>query len=407
MEAPSIVSVDDHVLETPDIWQDRLPARYREIGPRVARERGTSFFGRRPDDAANSYAYEPGEGRWCDVWHYEDVAIPLMRGVAAAGYMDDIHSSGQFAITFDEVRPGCYDVDARLADMDMNGVAASLNFPNEFVRFAGQRFLMAHDKELALLCVRAYNDWVVDAWCAPSNGRLIPLCIVPLWDPLLAADEVRRTAARGVPAVAFTELPANLGLPSIFSGHWDPFFGACNETRTVLSIHIGSSSKLPSTSDDAFHVVTGSLVHVNCMMSLTDWIMSGVLRRYPDLRLLFAECQIGWIPYQLQRMDYAWREYAAWSWGEQHGHEVLPEPPSTYFRERVLCSFFEDEHGVRSIVSAGITDNVALEVDYPHGDSTWPRSAEVVTSIREMLEPAVAAKVIHGNAERFLGLSGR
>jgi predicted TIM-barrel fold metal-dependent hydrolase len=289
--------------------------------------------------------------------------------------------------------------------MDLNHVAASLNFPNEFVRFAGQRFLAAADKDLALLCVRAYNDWMLDAWCAPSGGRLIPLCIVPLWDPVLAAEEVERAAALGAPAVTFTELPANLGLPSIFSGHWDPLFSACDETGTVLSIHIGSGSQFQITSADADHAVFGSLVHVNSMMSLSDWLLSGVLLRYPRLRLLFAECQIGWVPYQLQRIDYTWTNYAAWAWREGHGHEILPEPPSTYFRERVLCAFFDDVHGVRSIEEAGIVDNVALEVDYPHGDSTWPHSGEIATFITETVSHDAAEKVIHGNAERVLGLS--
>jgi predicted TIM-barrel fold metal-dependent hydrolase len=397
--APSIVSTDDHVLETPDIWQDRLPARFRDTGPRVVRERGVvrGF-------AAAEHGYEPrDDGRWCDVWHYEDVVMPLLRGTAQVGF--DVSGEGQHGITLEEVRPGCYDVEARLADMDLNGVAASLTFPNEFVRFAGQRFLMAKDKELALLCVRAYNDWVLDCWAGPSGGRLIPLGIVPLWSPELAVEEVVRTADRGVRAVAFTELPANLGLPSIFSGHWDPLFATCNETGTVLAIHIGSGSKMLGTSADSYRAVSSSLVHVNSMMSLTDWLASGLLPRYPHLRLLFAECQIGWVPYQLQRMDYVWRDYSAWAWGDRKGHDVLPEPPSAYFRKQVLCSFFDDEHGVRSIEEAGLVDNVSLEVDYPHGDSTWPRSAEVAESIVRRLNPADAEKVIRGNGERFLNLS--
>jgi predicted TIM-barrel fold metal-dependent hydrolase len=396
--APSIVSTDDHVLETPDIWQDRLPARFRDTGPRVVRERGVV-----KGFAAAEHGYEQSDdGRWCDVWHYEDVVMPLLRGTAQVGF--DVSGEGQHGITLEEVRPGCYDVEARLADMDLNSVAASLTFPNEFVRFAGQRFLMAKDKELALLCVRAYNDWVLDCWAGPSRGRLIPLCIVPLWSPELAVEEVGRTADRGARAVAFTELPANLGLPSIFSGHWDPLFAICHEIGTVLGIHIGSGSKMMGTSPDSYRAVSSSLVHVNSMMSLTDWLASGLLPRYPQLRLLFAECQIGWVPYQLQRMDYVWRDYSAWAWGERKGHDVLPEPPSAYFRKQVLCSFFDDEHGVRSIEEAGLVDNVSLEVDYPHGDSTWPRSAEVAESIVRRLNPADAEKVIRGNAVRFLGL---
>jgi predicted TIM-barrel fold metal-dependent hydrolase len=288
--------------------------------------------------------------------------------------------------------------------MDCNGVAASLNFPNEFVRFAGQRFLMTKDKELALLCVRAYNDWVLDAWCAGTNGRLIPLCIVPLWDPALAAGEVRRTAALGARAVSFSELPTNLGLPSIYSDHWDPFLMACTETDTALSIHIGSGSRMPSSSSDAYPAATAALPHINCMMSLTDWLMSGILERFGSLRVLFAECQIGWLPYQLYRWDYVWEKNFAWAWGDRDGHEILPKPPTEYFREQVLCSFFDDRHGVRSIEEAGMVDNVALEVDYPHGDSTWPHSSKVAASIVATLDTKAARKVICGNAERFLRL---
>ena len=117
--------------------------------------------------------------------------------------------------------------------MDTNWTQASLCFPN-FPRFCGQTFLEASDRELALLCVRAYNDWMVEEWCGASDGRLVPLCLVPLWDPQLAAAEVERNAARGVRAVCFSEIPAYLGLPSIHSGEWDPFFAACEATGTVL-----------------------------------------------------------------------------------------------------------------------------------------------------------------------------
>jgi predicted TIM-barrel fold metal-dependent hydrolase len=401
VDTPLIVSIDDHVLEPPDIWQDRLPARFRDAGPRVVRERGMSAMRVTPVGAAHVYE-QRDDGRWCDVWHYEDNVFPLMRGVAAAG--SEAKDAGLYPITFEEVRPGCYDRDARLADMDANGTASSLNFPNEYVRFAGQRFLFGNDKELSYLCVRAYNDWVIDEWCAPSDGRLIPLCIVPLWDPVLAADEVRRTAARGARSVSFSELPANLGLPSIHTDHWDPLFTACCETDLVLSIHIGSGSKFPSTSDDAPMAVLCGFGYMNMIMSLSDWIMSGVLNRYPQLRILFAESQIGWLPYELELLDSAWRNKYAWAWGDRDGRDVLPDPPSEYFRRHCLCSFFDDPHGVNSIVAAGIVDNVALEVDYPHGDGTWPRSTDIARSITDVLGPAAAHKVIHGNAERFLRL---
>src|SRR5690606_33157948 len=136
-----------------------------------------------------------------------------------------------------------YDQKARLEDIDVNWVEASLSFPT-FPRFCGQTFLEASDRELASLCVTAYNDWMVEEWSANTGGRLIPLTIVPLWDPVAAAAEVRRNAERGVRALAFSEIPYHLGLPSIHDKeHWEPLWQACEETSTVVCMHIGSSSK--------------------------------------------------------------------------------------------------------------------------------------------------------------------
>src|SRR6266478_3446563 len=195
---------------------------------------------------------------------------------------------GLVPITYDEMRPGCYDPKARVDDMELNWVEASLSFPS-FPRFCGQTFLEAKDRELAEACVYAYNDWMVDEWCGDSGGRLIPLPIIPLWDAELAAAEVRRNAARGARAVCFSEIPVHLGLPSIHSGDWDPFFAACDETRTAVCMHIGSSSKMPATSKDAPPSVAILLSCNNSMASLADFLFSGVLVRFPELKLAYSE----------------------------------------------------------------------------------------------------------------------
>src|SRR5258708_38376868 len=104
------------------------------------------------------------------------------------------------------MRDVCYDPKARVDDMLVNPVDSSLCFPS-FPRFCGQTFLEAKDREVALACVVAYNDWMVEEWCGDSAGRLIPLCLIPLWDATLAAAEVRRNAARGVRAGSFSEIP--------------------------------------------------------------------------------------------------------------------------------------------------------------------------------------------------------
>jgi hypothetical protein len=185
---------------------------------------------------------------------------------ASAGMPLDLRENT--LITFDEMRPGCYDVKARLADMDAGHVEASLCFPT-MPRFCGQTFAEAAEKELALACVGAYNDFMVEEWCGQSGGRLIPLCLVPLWVVELAADEVRRNADRGVRAVAFSEIPYHLGLPSIHSGYWDPLWRACAETRTSVNMHIGSSSKMPTSSRDAPNGVGVVLTFANSATSLS------------------------------------------------------------------------------------------------------------------------------------------
>ena len=214
---PPIVDVDAHLVEPPDIWTPRLPAKFREAGPHVEYHPAGSIVLQ-----GAGYIEAPGtEGPDVVWWNYEGTMTSLKRHIAASGFKPE--EITLTATTFDEIRPGCWQVPDRLADMDVNGVEAQLCFPN-YPRFAGQIFLWGKDRELAELCVYAYNDWMVEEWCGQSGGRLLPLCIVPLWDAELAAAEIRRNAARGVRAVAFTEMPAYLDLPSIHTGYWDPFF---------------------------------------------------------------------------------------------------------------------------------------------------------------------------------------
>jgi predicted TIM-barrel fold metal-dependent hydrolase len=301
-------------------------------------------------------------------------------------------------ITYDEMRPGCYEPKARLEDMDLNWVEASLSFPT-FPRFCGQTFLDAKDRDLALACVAAYNDWMVEEWCADSNGRLIPLCLIPLWDPALAAAEVERNAARGCHAVCFSEIPPHLGLPSIHSSHWDRFFGACQETETTVCMHIGSSSKMPATSADAPDAVAATLSFNNAMASLSDFLFSGVLVRFPTLKLAYSEGQVGWIPYVLERADNVWRDHRAWVGVK----DIVPDPPSTYYYRQVFGCFFKDRHGLESLDRVGV-DNITFETDYPHTDSTWPETKKIATEMMADLDDAAVYKIVRGNAIRMLCL---
>jgi predicted TIM-barrel fold metal-dependent hydrolase len=199
--------------------------------------------------------------------------------------------------------------------------------------------------------------------------------------------------------VCFSELPYHLGLPTIHSGHWDPFFEACAETGTVVAMHIGSSSKMPAASPDAPPSVSATLAFGNAMTSLVDFLMSGLLVRYPALRLMYAESQIGWIPYALQRVDQVWEDNQGWA---QTKH--IPEPPSTYYYSNVYGCFINDPHGLDSIAEVG-EDNITAETDYPHSDSTWPDSGAIMAKLTAGLTAEQTRKVLRGNAIRLLDLS--
>ncbi|HEX4528407.1 MAG TPA: amidohydrolase family protein [Acidimicrobiia bacterium] len=393
-DIPWIVSLDDHVVEPPDVWTKRLPAKYRDVGPHIVMAPpGTPVLD------GGTYREAPGtEGDPVAWWFYEDQQYSVKRLIAAAGYPAE--EIGFDAITFDQMRPGCWQPQARLDDMTMNHVEASLAFPN-YPRFCGQIFLKGEDKELARLCVEAYNDWQVEEWCAGSGGRLIPLCLIPLWDVELAAAEVRRNAARGVRAVAFSELPPWLGLPSIHSGYWDPFFAACAETDTVVAMHIGSGTKTINSSDDAPDAVQAVNMFANSALSLIDFLFSGVLVRFPRLKLLYAEAQIGWIPYVLERVDDVWDVHRGWSQSQRN----VSEPPSQYYYRQVVSCFFKDGVGVENLDRVG-RDNIAFETDYPHQDSTWPNTHQVAKELFGHLDAETVHKIVRGNAIRFLGLEG-
>ena len=394
---PKIVSVDDHVIEPADTWTKRLPAKYRDIGPRLERLRVDNLAFDGMNYSFDIVDNNSSEGKLADFWCYEDIKVPMRRIITAVGFAPEERT--MLPVTYEEMRKGCWDQAARLADMDANHTEASLCFPT-FPRFCGQTFAEAKDKELALLCVQAYNDFMVEEWCAGAGkGRLIPLIIVPLWDAELAAAEVYRNAARGVHAVCFSEVPHFLGLPSIHSGHWEPFFVACEETNTVINMHIGSSSRMPATSPDAPAAVQATLSFNQGMASMADWIFSGILPRHPNLKLAYSEAQMGWIPYALERAKSVWEQFRGWAFDPA----VISEEPAFYFRRQIYACFFRDDFGLKNIADIGV-DNVVFETDYPHSDSTWPDTERFVREMTADLDDETLHKIIRGNAIKMLSL---
>ena len=200
-------------------------------------------------------------------------------------------------------------------------------------------------------------------------------------------------------AVCFSEIPPYLGLPSIHTEYWEPFFRACAETGTVINMHIGSSSKMPATSPDAPPAVQATLSFGNAMSSLSDFLFSGVLVQHPNLKLAYSEGQIGWLPYILERADDVWEEHRAWG----GVRDVIPEPPSTYYYRQIFGCFFSDFHGLKSLDEVGV-DNITFETDYPHTDSTWPHTKKVAESMVAGIDDESVYKIMRGNAIRMLSL---
>jgi predicted TIM-barrel fold metal-dependent hydrolase len=387
-----MISVDDHVIEPPHVWTDRLPAKYKELGPRIVHD-------------------EQGEA-----WYYENKRIPTLGLAAAAGKSKEEFSP--LPLTYADMRPGCYDPVERAKDMDQARVLSSLCFPS-FPRLCGQTFWEGQDKDLGLACVRAYNDFMIDEWCGSAPGRFIPLVIIPLGDPKLAAAEIRRTAALGARAISWTENPAPLGLPSLHHDdgrYWDPLFEAASECQMPICLHFGSSSSLVRTSEETPMIATIAMNPISLMLSTIDWLFSGILPRFPDLKICLSEGGLGWIPWVLQRSDHTLETQKYWALRGEGAGDMLTGatmvagaemqqldysiPPSELFREHIYACFIDEPDAVSLITQIGV-DNVMAEVDYPHTDSSWPDSAELMGKQLVGLTVEERYKVLRGNAERL------
>jgi predicted TIM-barrel fold metal-dependent hydrolase len=363
-----MVSVDDHVVEPPDMFERHLPEKYRAGAPVVVHK----------DDGT-------------DVWAFEGREMPNIGLNAVAGRPPEEY--GMEPTSFDEIRSGCYDIHDRIRDMNANGVLGSMCFPS-FPQLCGQVFARATDKELGLALLQAYNDWHIDEWCGTYPGRFIPLALPPIWDPDAMAAEVHRVAAKGCHAFSFSENPSKLKLPSLHSDAWDPFWQACSDEGTIVCMHIGSSSSLVITAPDAPVDVLITLQPVNIVQAAADLLWSPVLRKFPDLKFAMSEGGIGWIPYFYDRVDWIYTRHRQWT-GQDFGDML----PSEVFRDRVVTCFIDDPVGIDVRHRVGI-DSICWEGDYPHSDSTWPTSPEFLMKSLDGIPDHEIDAITHINAMR-------
>ena len=344
----TLISVDDHLVEPPTMFVGRVPRKHVDLAPRVEHDE-------------NGMEY----------WLFDNKRQYKVGLNAVVGR--PLEERSFEPARFDEMRRGAYDIDARVHDMDLNGVYASLNFPSSLAGFAGQRYqLGVSDPDLALAVVRAANDWHIEEWAGTHPARIIPLQLPWLLDPVVGAAEIRRNAARGVHAVTFPELPERLGLASLHTGYWDPFLAACEETDTVICLHVGSSSSAPMTSSDAPSDTVGVLFFGWAMFAAVDWLYSKIPVRFPRLRICLSEGGLGWVAGLLDRLDHVGRYQKVY--GTWEGIELTPR--ETMQRNFWFCAI-DDPAGLEQRHHVGI-EHVLLESDYPHQDGTWPDTQELL-----------------------------
>jgi predicted TIM-barrel fold metal-dependent hydrolase len=366
-----IVSVDDHLIEPPDLFEGRMPSVFVDRAPKVV----TFPNGRQ-------------------VWEYEGGIYPNIGLNAVIGRPKDEWSMEP--ANFDEMRRGCWDISARIQDMDLAGIAASVCFPSLIAGFSGAVFSRSKDPELGLACVRAWNDWHSEVWAGTYPGRMIPTQITWLQDPNVAAHMVRDNAERGFRALSFSEFPAMLGLPSLHTGHWDPLLAACEATETVVCLHTGSSSWAPTPCSDPPFELLPTLFPVNAYLACADWLWSGVCTRYPNLKIALSEGGVGWVNMLADRVDYVLDHSASGS-ESANWHDQL-KPSEVLARNFWFCTI-DDPSTLDSVLERFGPDHIMLEVDYPHADSTWPFTQDLVHQRIGSLDDRVIAKLTHQNAE--------
>lgn len=360
-----IVSVDDHLVEPPTTFEGRMPPKFGDRTPHVV-------------------ALPEGG----DAWVYDGQVMPNVGMNAVVGR--PVEEYGHEPTRFADMRRGAWDIHHRVQDMNLNGVYASLNFPSFLTGFGGGRLQTAtEDQELALAAVRAWNDWHIEEWAGSYPGRIIPCGITWLHDPEVGAEEVRRNVERGCHALTFPESPDKLGFPSIHTNHWDPIMAACEDTGTVVCLHVGSGGSIISASPDAPFAVAGVLFGTAAMVTGVDWAHSSIADRYPNLKIALSEGGIGWVPAVIDRLEHCTKYSENWWEGESS--------PLERFRRNFWFCLLDDPSTMAIRHRIGV-DRIMYEVDYPHADTSWPDSQATLDTQMEGIPQAEVERMSWKNA---------
>ena len=364
-----MISVDDHVCEPPNLFENHLSGDALATAPKFLMD---------------------GNGK--NFWSYQGRKKASVGLNAVVGR--PFEEYGMEPSALEQLRAGCYDVHARIDDMDVNGIAASLNFGNS-ICFDGQTFHMAPDKTHAVAHMQAYNDWQIDEWSGAYPGRFIPCAILPTWNMEATVAELHRIAAKGCTAVSINENPTVQGLPSIHNDYWTPFWKAIADTDMTICLHIGTGNPAPHASMESPIEAWISTMPISIAQGAADWLQLKALHEHPDMRIALSEGGIGWVPYFLERADFSNWRHKAWT-----NSLFQDRKPSEIFKRHFLNCFIDDAFGLKNLEDIG-EDMVAYECDYPHSDTLWPMAPEQLWKSACKLTDARIDKVTHRNAMRF------
>jgi predicted TIM-barrel fold metal-dependent hydrolase len=340
-----IFDSDAHVTEPPDLWVNRLPARWGDLVPHVIWHDATAR----------------------EQWFAGDACLGPVSGGASAGWRKPFPSTPP---TFADVHPAAYDASARLAGMDEVGIRAAVLYPN-VGGFGSERYRSLREPELALACVRAYNDFMTE-WCAADPARLLPVAALPYWDVAASVAEIERVATDGHRAILFTGAPQDWGQPHLSDPHWQPLWSAAQAHGMVVSLHAGGGdlgdqvdpSRIRREGMAATHVRATASVFFDSARHVADLLTSGVLARFPELRFVSVESGIGWIPFCLEALDYHFVRD-----GMMRERPEFALLPSEYFRRQVYGTFWFEQLAPTRLLDVIGPDNVLFETDFPHPTS--------------------------------------
>jgi predicted TIM-barrel fold metal-dependent hydrolase len=361
-----LFSADDHIVEPPDVWSKRVPQRFLEQAPHVIEEGGMEY------------------------WMVEGKRMPTVGLNAVAGKPEEEWTMDP--VRFSDMIPGCYDPKARAEDMRSEGIAASLNFPS-LPRFGGALFPDFKDKELADYCVRAWNDFMFDEWCAAAPEMFVPMAIVQLWDANLAAKEIERNLERGLRAISVPEETSMLGLPSYYTDFWDPMWSICEEAGVAVCMHIGSSgwrAFTPPESNPSLMVALGFVPTITHSLAM---MYSPVPRKFPNIKIVYSEGGVNWVPGALERADRMYKRHKYWSGTD----DLLP---SEICRKNMWFCLIDEPYGLRVRHDVGI-ERILWECDYPHSSCIWPGTQKVVDDLFKDVPDDETELITLRNAERL------